>query len=154
MLSFHAVTLLLKLCWTCIANSKHDQPCIVSLKSPSFPSEDLEQGWPLGHVRVHLNPCILHGCSRRKLKATHGPHQHSTVKNLSSYMQMLGSDVLEDCKVENPSNHKYQICTEKTSCVKGSFLMETFSAPSPLWGEGARSGEVAISKAPALGHTP
>lgn len=69
-------------------------------------------------------------------------------------MQMLGSDVLEDCKVENPSNHKYQICTEKTSCVKGSFLMETFSAPSPLWGEGARSGEVAISKAPALGHTP
>lgn len=69
-------------------------------------------------------------------------------------MQMLGSDVLEDCKVENPSNHKYWKCMEKTSCVKGSFLMKTFSAPSPLWGEGARSGELGISKVPALGHAP
>ena len=48
---------------------------------------------------------------------------------------------------------KHQMHGKNLLCER-QLLMEIFSAPSPLWGEGARSGEVGISKVPALGHTP
>ena len=70
-----------------------------------------DRGDLCGHVRVHLNPSGYPAWLQLEGRKAQGHLGHANIvlfrKSWSSHSQMLGSGLLEDCKVENHSSYEY-----------------------------------------------